>query len=145
MKDHSYMKIQSATEINQRRRFIRCAAGAAAIFTLAGTRSQATSDSGKVFNIRDFGATGDGKTLDTAAIQKAINACAAAGGGQVLVSKESYVTGTIRMKEKIPLHLAKDAVLLGSTQLFDAHDVHVVGPKLGTKLGRGFSGEVASK
>src|SRR3954454_15473822 len=51
-----------------------------------------------VFNARDHGAAGDGKTLDTAALNKAIGACAAAGGGQVLVPAGRYLTGTVRLK-----------------------------------------------
>jgi polygalacturonase len=119
MKTKNYIRKQSSMVINDRRRFISCAAGAAAMLTLPAVKTLAASGNGGTFNIRDFGATGDGKTLDTAAIQKAIDACAAAGGGQVLVPKGNYVTGTIRMKDKVTLHLSKDAVLLGSTQLAD--------------------------
>lgn len=105
--------------IHHRRRFIFCAAVTAAVFTWSGAGTQAASGNRAVFNIRDFGATGDGEALDTASIQKTIDACAAAGGGQVLVPEGNYVTGTIHMKDKVTLHLAKDAVLLGSTQLAD--------------------------
>ena len=47
------------------------------------------------FNVRDRGAAGDGKTLDTAAINRTIEVCSAAGGGQVLIPAGRYLTGTI--------------------------------------------------
>ena len=47
------------------------------------------------FNVRDFGATGDGQTKDTAALQKALDACAVAGGGTVVVPPGVYLTGSI--------------------------------------------------
>lgn len=104
---------------NHRRHFILTTASTVACFALPTSKTKASSDNGAVFNIRSFGAAGDGTTLDTAAIQRAIDACAAAGGGQVLVPMGSFVTGTIHMKDKVTLHLEKEAVLLGSTQLAD--------------------------
>jgi polygalacturonase len=72
-----------------------------------------------VFDIRTYGAVGDGAALNTAAIQNAMDACFKAGGGRVRVAGGRYVTGTIRMKDHVTLHLEKDAVLLGSTNLAD--------------------------
>src|ERR1035437_6081072 len=63
------------------------------------------------FNVRDFGATGDGKTLDTAAIQKTIDA-AAVGGGMVLIPGGKFLTGPFTLTNNINLHLAKDATIL---------------------------------
>ena len=71
----------------------------------------------KVFNIRDFGATGDGATLDSASVQKTIDACNAMSGGTVLVPAGSFVVGTIQLKSNIRLHLETNARLLGSTNL----------------------------
>src|SRR6266496_917522 len=51
----------------------------------------------KVYDVRDFGATGDGKTLDTRAIAKAIHAAAAARGGRVVFSPGVYLTGTFEL------------------------------------------------
>lgn len=69
----------------------------------------------RTYNIADFGAKGDGRTLNTAFIQKAIDKATAAGGGKVIVPKGRFVTGTIRLKNGVHLFLQKDAVLLGST------------------------------
>ncbi|GAB2541463.1 glycoside hydrolase family 28 protein [Rufibacter soli] len=70
-----------------------------------------------VFNVLDFGAVGDGKTLDTAAIQKAINEATKAGNGaRVLVkSGRKYLIGTLELKPNIDFHLEGDAELLVST------------------------------
>ena len=52
----------------------------------------------KVFDVRHFGAVGDGRTLDTVALNKAIVACSAAGGGCVLLPPGKYLSGTVRLK-----------------------------------------------
>ena len=69
------------------------------------------------FSVRDHGAVGDGRTLDTAAIQKAIDAAAAAGGGRVVLPPGKYLSGSISLKSRVTLHIEKDATLLGSTDL----------------------------
>jgi alpha-L-rhamnosidase len=71
------------------------------------------------FNIADFGATADGKTLCTAAIQKAVDAAAAAGGGNVVLPKGTYLSGAIFLKPSVNLRIDKDAVLLGSQNIED--------------------------
>lgn len=71
------------------------------------------------FDIRDFGAVGDGKTGNTAAIQAAIDACAVAGGGRVVVPAGVFVSGAIALKSCIELHLAAGAVLQGSRDFRD--------------------------
>jgi polygalacturonase len=73
----------------------------------------------RVFTITEYGAIGDGNTLNTIAIQKAIDACSAAGGGVVRIEKGSYVTGTIELKSGVMLEVAKDAKLLGSLNFAD--------------------------
>src|SRR5579875_3480587 len=63
------------------------------------------------YNVRTFGATGDGKTVDTPAINKAIEAAAAAGGGTVLFPAGTYMCFSIRLKSKVDLFLAQGAVI----------------------------------
>lgn len=76
------------------------------------------------YNVKDYGAVGDGVALNTQALQAAIDACSAAGGGTVLVPAGQYVTGTIRLKSHIELRLAVGAELLGSLSLDDyARDI----------------------
>jgi len=66
------------------------------------------------YNIRDFGAKGDGITLDTVAVQRAIDACAKDRGGTVWVPAGVFVIGTIEMKSNVTLHIAAQGKLLGS-------------------------------
>lgn len=73
----------------------------------------------RTYNITDFGAKGDGHTLNTKFIQKAIDRATAAGGGKVIVPAGRFVTGVIRLKNGVHLFLKKDAVLLGSTSRLD--------------------------
>lgn len=72
-----------------------------------------------MITVTDFGAVGDGTTLNTAAIQAAVDACAAAGGGRVLVPAGTFVSGSIFLKSNIDFHLAPGATLLGSPDLAD--------------------------
>ncbi|MCG3191447.1 MAG: hypothetical protein DIJKHBIC_00675 [Thermoanaerobaculia bacterium] len=63
------------------------------------------------FPVTKFGAKGDGKTIATAAFRKAIEACAKAGGGRVVVAGGTFVTGPIHLKSRVELHVAKGAVI----------------------------------
>lgn len=65
-------------------------------------------------NVRDFGAKGDGKTLDTAAINRAISTCARQGGGKVLVPAGHYLTGTVMLQSHVTLEILSGAILLAS-------------------------------
>jgi len=76
----------------------------------------------EILNIRDFGAIGDGKTLDTKAVQSAIDACSAHGGGQVVVPPGTFVISPIHLANHVELHLSTGATLLGSPKLADYLD-----------------------
>ena len=71
-----------------------------------------------VIDVTTAGARGDGTTLNTAAIQKAIDDCGVAGG-TILFPAGRYLTGTIQIKSNVTLRLEKDATLLGSTDAAD--------------------------
>jgi polygalacturonase len=67
-----------------------------------------------MFNVRDHGATGDGHTLDTDAINRAILAADAAGGGTVYFPAGTYLSFSVRLRSRITLHLDRGAVLLAA-------------------------------
>lgn len=71
-----------------------------------------------LFNVRDFGAVGDGITLDTKAIQRAIDECAR-GGGIVVFSPGTYLTGSLDLRSNVELQVQMGAVVLGSKNLSD--------------------------
>ena len=78
------------------------------------------------YNVRDFGAKGDGQALDTAAIQAAINQCSADGGGTVLLPQGVFLTGAIQLKSNVTLHLAGPSKLLGSADGKQYHAVDAI-------------------
>lgn len=73
----------------------------------------------KLFDVTNYGAVNDGKTLTTKAIQAAIDACAANKGGIVVFKPGAYLTGSIYLKKGVHLRIDKDVVLLGSQDLAD--------------------------
>lgn len=73
--------------------------------------------SSSLFSPRQFGATGDGKTLDSPAINAAIDACNKAGGGVVYCSAGRYLCGTVELKSNVTLYLEAGAIILGSTDV----------------------------
>jgi polygalacturonase len=83
-----------------------------------------SANPGQEFNVRAFGATGDGKTLDTDAINKAIEAAAAAGGGTVQFPAGTYLSFSIRLKSHITLHLDQGCVIVAAAEApgFGAYD-----------------------
>ncbi|KAJ4799564.1 Pectin lyase-like superfamily protein [Rhynchospora pubera] len=75
------------------------------------------SDGLDTFSVTEYGAIGDGKHYDTAAIQAAIDACHKSGGGRVLLpSGGDYLTATVRLKSGVTLVVQKGARLLGGTK-----------------------------
>jgi polygalacturonase len=75
-----------------------------------------------VYDVRAYGAASDGKTLDSPAINKAIEACAGAGGGTVYVPAGTYLSGSIRLKSNIHLFIDAGATILGAPQNMNAYD-----------------------
>lgn len=81
----------------------------------------AISAGAKVYDVRDFGAVGDGLTVDSPAINKAIKEAARQGGGQVYIPAGTYICYSIHLESGIDLHMEKGAVIkAGAEQLFDA-------------------------
>jgi polygalacturonase len=86
-----------------------------------------TSDRGtRVYNIRTFGAKGDGKALDTAALQAAMDACTRDGGGTVLVPAGVFQIGTVELKSNVTLRIAAGGKLLGSADGKQYHAVDAI-------------------
>ena len=94
-----------------------------ALFVSSSARAQSLPGSRKAgsetYDIRDFGAKGDGDTINTKAIQAAIDACTANGGGTVLIPGGDFRTGTIQLKNDVTLNLSSSGRLLGSTNRAD--------------------------
>jgi polygalacturonase len=80
----------------------------------AATKSSAPATTLGIFDIRTYGAVGDGKTIDTPAINKAIEAAAAAGGGTVWFPAGTWLCFSIRLKSHVGLYLAQGATILAA-------------------------------
>ncbi len=68
-------------------------------------------------SVRDLGATGDGHTDDTVALQQTIDRCSVLGGGSVIVPAGDYATGALVLRSNVTLHLEQDGRLLGTADL----------------------------
>jgi polygalacturonase len=78
-----------------------------------------TEHSNGIYNIKKFGAEGDGRKINTISINKAIDKCFVSGGGTVIVPPGKFITGTIVLKSNVNLHLEPGAVLFGSSDTSD--------------------------
>ncbi len=72
-----------------------------------------------VFDVRDFGAVGDSATLNTIAIQKAVDAAGNQGGGKVVIPPGIFITGTILLKNNVVFEVQNGATILGSPDIAD--------------------------
>ena len=99
-----------------RRELLRLAtAGLAAAGADSARRTLAlAADQLAPFDVRSFGATGDGRTVDTPAVNQAIAAAAAAGGGSVRFGPGVYLCYSIRLKSRVTLHLEPGAIVLAA-------------------------------
>ena len=94
---------------------------------------------GQIFDILKFGACADGRTSNTIFIQRAIDACHAAGGGRVFCGPGDFLTGSLHLKSRVDLHLSIGCRLVGSTHLADYDDFvapgfrHALAPESNTK------------
>ena len=82
---------------------------------------------GTTFNVRQYGAAGDGARMDTAALQQAIDAAATAGGGTVLFPPGRYLSASLDLKSHVTLQLDEGATLLGSPHKPDYRKVNFYG------------------
>src|SRR6201986_1688249 len=80
----------------------------------AATKSPASKATLGIYDIRPYGAVGDGKTVDSPAINKAIEAAAAAGGGTVPFPAGTWLSFSIRLKSHVALHLSQAAAILAA-------------------------------
>jgi len=101
------------------------------VLLLIVSSCSAGAGSTKEFVITKYGAMADGATLNTESIQRTIDAAASAGGGTVIIPEGRFLSGAIFLKPGVQLHLNKDAVLKGSTDIRDY-------PKMRTRIEGGF-------
>jgi polygalacturonase len=92
------------------------------VFCLCGILHATETVGSGDFNVRDFGAAGNGTNLDSPAINRAIDACAQAGGGTVFLPAGTYLSGAIHLKSNIHLFVDAGATILGAPQNLGAYD-----------------------
>jgi polygalacturonase len=98
------------------------------IIGLAGIAFSGCRHEERGYVITSFGARDDGQTVNTPAIQKAIDACHEAGGGSVVIPPGEFVTGSIQLRSNVNLYLEQGARLLGS---LDTADYRIGGSRRG--------------
>ena len=83
-----------------------------------------TPDGKNIFNVNKYGAKNDGKTLNTKAIQAAIDACWKKGGGVVTFDTGAYLTGSLFIKKGVNLVIGEKVMLLGSQNIEDYPEIN---------------------
>ncbi len=92
------------------------------LLSFSFSAAAADPESENSFNVREYGAAGDGKHLDSPSIDKAIDAAAQAGGGTVYFPAGTYLSGSIHLKSNIHLLIDAGATILGAPQEMNAYD-----------------------
>jgi alpha-glucuronidase/polygalacturonase len=113
----NFIKILKETELKNTTAFEK-QTGIKRLDALAGLTKEKL-ESKKVFNVRHFGAVGDGIANDAPSINKAIDACSKAGGGTVFLPSGIYASGSIHLKSNISLVLDAGAILKAMKELMD--------------------------
>ncbi|MGZ3822326.1 MAG: glycoside hydrolase family 28 protein, partial [Mucilaginibacter sp.] len=85
------------------------------IFTITSAFGQLSAQQG-IYNIRSFGAKGDGKNLDSKAINNAIDSAAKTGGGTVYLPAGNYLSGSIHLKSNISLYVDQGATIIATDE-----------------------------
>jgi polygalacturonase len=85
-------------------------------------KAQSNNISDAIFNVKHYGAFGNGEHLDHIAINKAIDACAAAGGGTVFIPAGKYLCGSIHLKSNVHIYLSSGAVIVGANPELNVYD-----------------------
>ena len=106
-------------QVGSRRSFIKASAALAGAVVAGTERASAVETPGSpvgryVFDVREFGATGDGTAIDTPAINQAIDAAASAGGGIVVFPAGAYLSYSVRLKSHVTLLLENGSVIIGA-------------------------------
>jgi polygalacturonase len=104
-----------------------------------------TSVNAADFDVSHYGAIPDGKTINTAFIQKAIDECSKAGGGRVVFPSGTWMSGTLLLKTGVTLYLDEKATLLGSPKIADYQIVDGFKDVLGQEMGYAFIGAVGAQ
>lgn len=113
------LHFEELVEQDTRRSFIHLGGAMGLASRLVSDPSATGTKPPEVYDVRNFGAVGNGSKLETGAIQSAIDQCAVAGGGTVYFPSGTYLSGMIVLKDCVTLFLAPRSVLLGSKNIDD--------------------------
>ncbi|MBN1360603.1 MAG: glycoside hydrolase family 28 protein [Sedimentisphaerales bacterium] len=98
---------------------IRSKSISAVMMLILSATGMSVAGSARRFTITDHGAVGDGQTVNTKAIQAAIDKCASDGGGTVVVPAGTFLSGAVFFKQGVNLHVEADGMLKGTTHMAD--------------------------
>ncbi|MEJ6981522.1 glycosyl hydrolase family 28 protein [Pedobacter sp. P351] len=113
------MKINPAIVLSALSFILATGADANPVKNIISNNIPAVSSIEKRYNIADYGAIGDGKTLNSKTIQKVIEECAQNGGGTLVIPKGIFLSGSLFLKPGVNIELQQGAVLKGSTNIND--------------------------